>query len=236
MTTVANPSLALIPARGGSKRLPRKNILPFGGRPMLSWTVIAARDSGAFDRVLVTTDDEEIAAVARAERAEVLMRPEAVSNDASTLADVIHHAMTACGQEVARFCLLPPNCPLREASDIVATRDAFVKRLPPALLSVTSYAWTPPFRAQSSVEGRLAPYFTTWADKKSQAYPPVVCPSGAIYWSTPAAIAGARDLYIPGIEGYPLAWHRAIDIDTFEDYQIASSVRHALDHGFVFEA
>ena len=85
------------------------------------------------------------------------------------------------------------------------------------------------------MDGRLAPCFAAWADKKSQEYPPVVCPSGAIYWSTPGAIAGARDLYIAGIEGYPLAWHRAIDIDTLEDYQIASSVRHALDHGFVFQ-
>jgi N-acylneuraminate cytidylyltransferase len=229
------PSLALIPARGGSKRLPRKNILPFGGRPMLSWAVLTARDSGVFDRILVTTDDEEIAAIARSENADVLMRPREVSDDAATLADVIHHAMAACGREVARFCLLPPNCPLREASDIVASRDAFLKRRPPALLSVTSYAWTPPFRAQSAVEGRLAPYFAEWADKKSQYYPQVVCPSGAIYWSTPEAIAGARDLYLPGIEGYPLAWHRAIDIDTFEDYQIARSVRHAIDHGFSFE-
>jgi pseudaminic acid cytidylyltransferase len=230
------PSLALIPARGGSKRLPRKNILPFAGKPMLSWTVEAARVSGVFDSILVSTEDDEIAEVASVAGAGVLRRDNALASDAATLIQVVHDTMARVTPKPDEFCLLLANCPLRAAADIIAARSAFQARRPPALLSVTSYAWTPPFRAQSSVDGRLVPYFDGWVEKKSQEYPQVVCPSGAIYWSTPEAIAGAGDLYIAGIEGFMLAWHRAIDIDTFEDYQIARCMRHALDHGFAFEA
>jgi pseudaminic acid cytidylyltransferase len=230
------PSLALIPARGGSKRLPRKNIMDFAGRPMLAWTVAAAQASALFDDVVVSTEDDEIAAVAVATGARVLRRDAALANDAATLIQVVHDALARVTPRPHEFCLLLANCPLREAADIAAARAAFMTRRPPALLSVTSYAWTPPFRAQSSVDGRLVPYFDGWVEKKSQEYPQVVCPSGAIYWSTPAAMAGAGDLYIAGIEGFMLAWHRAIDIDTFEDYQIARCMRYALDHGFTFEA
>jgi N-acylneuraminate cytidylyltransferase len=228
-------SLALIPARGGSKRLPRKNIVPFAGRPMIEWTVLAAADSRVFDRVVVSTDDEEIAAVARGVGATALMRPMAVSDDSATLVDVIAHACANGYGNVERFCLLLANCPLRDALDISASERVFVDRSPRALLSITSYGWTPPFRAQRVENHRLRPIFETSIMQKSQFFPQVVCPSGAIYWSTPGALKGSSTLYVEGIEGYAMPWHRAIDIDTREDLALAACIRHSLDHGFRFD-
>jgi N-acylneuraminate cytidylyltransferase len=228
-------SLALIPARGGSKRLPRKNVLPFAGRPMLGWSVQAARDSGAFDRVVVTTDDEEIAAVARAEKAEVMMRPAAVSDDAATLVDVVHHTVATCGYKVTRLCLLPPNCPLRNAEDVRGSAKAFAERKPPSLLSVVSYGWARPFLAQFMRDHRLTPAFDDWIKKKTQLYPEVVCPSGAIYWTTPETLAPSRSLYVEGLEGFTIPWHRGVDIDTPQDFALAACIRHAVEHGFRFE-
>jgi CMP-N-acetylneuraminic acid synthetase len=229
-------SLALIPARGGSKRLPRKNILPFAGRPMLAWTVEAARDSAVFDRIVVSTDDSEIAAVASAEGAEVLMRPASVSDDASTLVDVVHHTVATCGFPIARLCLLPPNCPLRNSDDIRAMEKAFAERHPPSLLSVVNYGWVRPFLAQFMSENRLTPAFEDWIRKKTQLYPEVVCPSGAVYWTTPQTLGPSNTLYVEGLEGFRIPWHRGVDIDTPEDVALAACIRHALDHGFRFEA
>lgn len=227
-------ALALIPARGGSKRLPRKNILPFAGKPMLAWTVEAARDSGVFGRVLVSTDDAEIAAVAKRCGADVLMRPAKVSDDAASLVDVIHHAFGEGRARPDSFCLLLANCPLRGAADIRGSDEVFRRRRPAALLSVVGYGWTPPFRAQLQNGARLEPAFEDWIRQKSQTYPEVVCPTGAIYWSTPKALEGADTLYIPGIESYRMPWHRGVDIDTQEDFALAACIRHSLDHGFRF--
>lgn len=227
--------VALIPARGGSKRLPRKNIADFAGRPMLNWTVDAARETDLFDDLVVSTDDAEIAEIARAAGAAVLMRGEEISNDAATLIQVLQHAIRELPEEPDEICLLLANCPLRTAEDIRAGHARFTSRKPSALLSVTTFGWTPPFRAQKMEEGRLEPFFDGWVEKKSQEYPDVVCPTGAVYWSTPNALQDAPDLYIAGIEGFMMPWHRSIDIDTQEDLLLARCIKHALVRGFSFE-
>ena len=108
--------LAVIPARGGSKRIPRKNIRPFCGRPMIAWSIRAALDSGCFDRVVVSTDDEEIAKVARANGAETpFMRPAVLSDDITPTIPVIAHAVAmieeAGGRGKASAPLTPPAAP-----------------------------------------------------------------------------------------------------------------------------
>jgi CMP-N-acetylneuraminic acid synthetase len=228
-------SIAIIPARGGSKRLPRKNIMPFAGKPMIARTIEAAKKSNVFDVVLVTTDDADIAQVAKECGADVLMRPENVSNDSSTLVDVIKHAMNNGYSHVEHLCLLLANCPLRNASDIEQSSEQFKAQKPTALLSVVNYGWTPPFRAQFMKDKRLEPVFDGWSNKKSQLFPEVVCPTGAIYWSTPNSLKNADTLYIDGIEGFHMPWHRGVDIDTLEDFELALCLHHAIEHGFKFK-
>jgi len=109
--------VALIPARGGSKAIPRKNVAPLGGRPLLAWSVDAARESRAVTRTVVSTDDEEIAAAARGLGAEVLDRPVALAADETPMRDVIEHALA----ELARpdvLVLLQPTSPLRRARHV----------------------------------------------------------------------------------------------------------------------
>lgn len=228
-------SIAIIPARGGSKRLPRKNIKPFAGKPMITWTIEAAKKSNVFDVILVTTDDAEIAQVAKTSGVDVLMRHEEVSNDSSTLVDVIRHAMENGYSHAERLCLLLANCPLRNASDIQESAIQFEARNPSSLLSVVNYGWTPPFRAQFIKNKRLEPVFDEWSNKKSQLYPEVVCPTGAIYWSTPDSLKNADTLYIDGIEGFHMPWHRGVDIDTLEDFELALCLHHSIEHGFKFK-
>lgn len=228
-------STAIIPARGGSKRLPRKNIMPFAGKPMITWTIEAAKQSNVFDVILVSTDDDEMAQIAKESGAEVLMRPIEVSDDSSTLIDVIHHAMLNGYSNTESLCLLLANCPLRSSLDIKKSWEKFKEQNPSALLSVVEYAWTPPHRAQFLKNNRLESAFDGWQNKKSQLYPEVVCPTGAIYWSTPELLENEDTLYIDGIEGFQIPWHRGIDIDTFEDFELASCIYHAIDHGFKFK-
>lgn len=228
--------LALIPARGGSKRLPRKNILQFAGKPMIAWTIEAARESGIFDRVIVTTDDTEIADVALQYSAEVLMRPHSVSDDKASLIDVLHFAAEHIQAWPESVCLLLGNCPLRRAEDIVDSGKLFRKLDCPALLSVSKYGWTPPFRALEIQENGLSFMWAEWSRLKGQDYPEVVCPSGAVYWARTDRLKGSDTLYLPGIQGYPIAWERGIDIDTQEDFRLAEGLRYAIDRGYDFHA
>lgn len=227
---------ALIPARGGSKRLPRKNVREFQGRPMIDWSVEAALESGVFSTVTVTTEDEEIERTARAAGSDVMRRPAAIADDAATLTDVVAHALETWGTGFDALCLLLPNCPLRDAGDIRDTWQVFRTRRPPALLSVVSYGWTPPFRALTETEDGLQPLMADWVTRKSQSYPSAVCPSGAIYWTTPDLVARASDLYVPGIRGYELPWHHGIDIDTLNDFELADCIATSMRSGFRFSA
>src|SRR5690606_28690736 len=123
-------NLAVIPARGGSKRLPRKNLLPLGGLPMIAHTIRAAVDAGCFDRVVVSTDDPELAAVAMEHGAEVpFMRDAAIADDHTPVSAAAVDALqrlAAVGESYDRVSLLLPNCPLRDADDVRASYDAFL--------------------------------------------------------------------------------------------------------------
>lgn len=116
-------NVAIIPARGGSKRIPRKNIKEFCGKPMIAWSIEAAQQSGVFDRIIVSTDDEEIAEVARKYGAEVpFMRPEELSNDFAGTIPVIHHAtdwLINHGGAVDFVCCIYATAPFIRPADIV---------------------------------------------------------------------------------------------------------------------
>jgi N-acylneuraminate cytidylyltransferase len=233
---VASRKLALIPARGGSRRLLRKNVRPFGGRPMLAWTIDAARSADIFQRIVVSTDDEEIADIAQRNGAEVALRDARLSDDAATLFEVALNFVTQVDTQVDQLCILLPNCPLRTATDVLAGHATMTAYEAPAVISVCSYNWTPPFRAQvMRSDVTLEPVFPEWAEAKSQSYPEVLCLSGAVYWADPERLRAGSSLTLPGLRGVQIPWHRAIDIDTYDDFQLAACVRHALDTGFEFE-
>ena len=121
--------LAIIPARGGSKGLPGKTIVPLAGRPLLSWTILAAHGSQSLDRIVVSTDSEEIADVARGDGAEVIMRPECLAEDDTPTLQALQHAVQALsdldGYAPEAVMTLQPTSPLRTTEDIDAAAALF---------------------------------------------------------------------------------------------------------------
>ena len=226
-------AIALIPGRGGSKRLPRKNLLPFRGRPMIASTVMAALESELFERIVVTTDDKAIADAGEAAGAEVLMRPVALGADNVPLISVAQHALAEMGAKLDAFCLMMPNCPLRTAEDIRSSHKMFAARGDgAAVMSVFKYGWSPPawaLRETGTYLHRLDPKGELFGSESG-----MFCPSGAIRWHHRATFAADPNWYPSRLIGFPMTWHRALDIDDLDGYEAALCVAHAQDHGFKF--
>ncbi len=225
--------LAVIPARGASKRLPRKNILSFRGRPMIAWTVHAALESRLFDTVLVTTDDDEIAACATLPGATLDRRPAHLAADNVPLTQVLTYILEKSGAGYDNVCLLMPNCPLRDEADIKASFARFAGTSACATMSVVAYDWRRPEWALLETDGYI--HSASVQDRHAVASRQhLMCPSGAIRWVHVDGFLRQPTFYPQRLTGFEMPWHRAIDIDEATDLELASCVGHALDSGFRF--
>lgn len=225
-------NLAVIPARGGSKRVPRKNIRVFLGKPLIVHTIEAAVGSGVFARVIVSTDDPEIRDVALAAGADVpFLRDAGLADDHSPSSLVTLDALEraeANGDRFLGICQLMPNCPLRDAADIAVSAAAFRQCAAPAQLSVTGFGWMNPWWAMQKAEGnRLSPVFAEEIKSRSQDLPGLVCPSGAIWWARPEVLRAEKTFYAAGYVGCELPWWHGVDIDTEEDWVFAEVLARA---------
>lgn len=212
--------IAVIPARGGSKRLPRKNILPFMGKPMLLWTCEAARDSGCFDRVLVSTEDAEITQIAQAADFDVDIRPTQLGSDTASCADVcleLLERLALAGSTFDLLCCLYATAPLRTAKDI---REV-IKLMDPttdAVHAVCGYNHPPHQMLYQNGEGFLVPAFPLLVTQKSQELPEGMIGNGSTYAITVPALQKYRSFYPPRIQGYRMPALRSVDINTAEDF------------------
>lgn len=218
-------SLCIIPARGGSKRIPRKNIKPFHGRPMIAWSIQAALDSGAFDHVIVSTDDAEIAEVARSEGAEVpFLRPAELSDDHTATVPVIAHALgeaeTLWGAQPL-ICCLYATAPFVQAEDIRTARGLIEQTGADYAFPVTSF----PFPIQRGVklteDGRMAMFQPEHALTRSQDLEEAYHDVGQFYWGRKEAWLAGTPIIGPGAAPLVIPRHRAQDIDTPEDWDRA---------------
>ncbi len=222
-------ALAVIPARGGSKRLPRKNIRTLAGKPLIIYTIEAALESGCFESVVVSTDDDDIAALARGAGAEVpFVRPAALSDDHTPVSNVTIAALELLDPNGERYPLvaqLLPNCPLRDADDVRSSFRAFKGSSADFQLSVTRYGWLDPHWAMElSSDGIIDPLFPEALKQRSQDLPTLYCPTGAVWWARSVALRRAGTFYGPGVRGYPLAWQHAVDIDDESDFAMAEAL------------
>jgi len=221
------PALAVVPARGGSKRLPRKNVLPLAGKPLLAYTLAAALDSGVFERVVVSTDDEEIAAVAARFGAEVQIRDPALADDHTPSSEVTLATLARLGG-ATRYPLvaqLLPNCPLRDADDVRAGFRAFVSSQGEFQLSVANFGWQNPWWAlRRDASGTIEPLFKEALESRSQDLPDLYCPTGALWFARSRAFEEARTFYGRGVRGEPLDWEHALDIDHQSDLDLAEAI------------
>jgi CMP-N,N'-diacetyllegionaminic acid synthase len=221
--------LAVIPARGGSKRLPRKNVLLLKGRPLIAWTIEAARASGVLDEALVSTDDEEIAAIARQWGAKVpWLRPAALATDAATSAAVLQHALAWYEAEhgaVSGVVLLQPTSPFRSAASIRGAVESF--RAQPedgrhAVVSVSPAVQHPAWSFR--LDGPTMHPFLGWdaLQPRSQDLPPAYTLNGAVYVLPAQTIREGAPLVQPGARPFVMNDLReALDIDTEGDWEMA---------------
>jgi CMP-N-acetylneuraminic acid synthetase len=220
--------LAIIPARGGSKRLPRKNVLPFRGRPIIAHTIEAALTSRCFERVLVSTDDAEIAEVARDAGAEVHARPAELATDVAGVTDVcldILLAQERAGRSYDVFGCLYATAPLRRAADIAAV-IALIDSGSDFALAVTTYAVPPHQALRVSEDGTLSAMWPELIKLRASQIGRLVVDNGSTYAARVAPFRQHRSFYGPGLRGHPMPRERSVDIDEHEDYELA---RHYAD-------
>jgi N-acylneuraminate cytidylyltransferase len=193
-------SIAIIPARGGSKRIPQKNIMDFNGKPMIAWTIEAALDSNNFDRVLVSTESEEIAKVAREWGAEVpFMRSEFIDDMASVSEATLSAAIQAESywhESYEMVVQLMANCPLRTGGSIISTLSTFYKSESNFSISAFKYGWMNPWWAASLDErNRPLPLFKEALKSRSQDLEDLYCPTGAIWVANLDALKRSHSFY-----------------------------------------
>jgi pseudaminic acid cytidylyltransferase len=220
--------LVVIPARGGSKRIPRKNVRNFCGKPMLAWSIQAALDSGCIDRVIVSTDDDEIAEVALRYGAEVpFMRPANLADDYTGTTEVVQHAvqwLSARGADIEQTCCLYATAPFVTGNDLRLGLDLLIKSGSSYAFSVTSY----PFPIQRALKltdaGRISMLHPEHADTRSQDLELAYHDAGQFYWGTREAWLAAEAIYADHSVPVVLPSYRVQDIDTPEDWERATQL------------
>lgn len=216
-------NIAVIPARGGSKRIHRKNIKEFGGHPLITWTISAAKESGLFDRVIVTTDDYEIGRVAALYEAEVYHRDKSLADDHVPAYEATLDVVKAY-PDYNNVAQLLPTCPLRSAQDVCESYDAFLESEASAQVSVADYGWQSPWWAVVKDDDM-------WHEnrkrlsKRSQDLPDTYCPTGAAWWAKTDYLLEHGTFYTFGTKYWVMDRMRAIDIDTMEDWRVADAFR-----------
>lgn len=219
--------LALVTARGGSKGLPGKNLRPLAGKPLIVWTIEAALGSAGIDRVLVSTDDAEIARVSGLAGAEVpFLRPPELARDDSPHIDVVEHAMWwldgHAGPPPAYLLLLQPTSPLRTTADIDAALAIARETGAPAVVGVTEPQPHPLKTYRLAADGTLAPFVESdIAYKRRQDLPPALAENGAIYLNRCDALRSLRTFVPPGTRPYLMPPERSVDIDSPLDFALA---------------
>lgn len=214
--------LAVIPARGGSKRIPRKNIKPFCGKPMIAWSIEAALVSGCFDHVVVSTDDAEIAEVARQYGAAApFMRPAELSDDHTGTIPVICHAIewfNAQGEQAAQVCCLYATAPFVTPEDIRRGLVTLTGTGCDYAFSVTSYAFPIQRAIRISAESRVAMFNPEHFNTRSQDLEEAWHDAGQFYWGQADAWLNNKMIFSSASAPVKLPRHRVQDIDTPEDW------------------
>jgi pseudaminic acid cytidylyltransferase len=224
--------VAVIPARGGSKRIPRKNIRPFAGKPMIGHSIECALRSGLFDRVMVSTDDDEIADVARHFGAEVpFRRPPELSDDHSGTTEVIAHAVRWLkddGTDVTAVCCIYATAPFIREADLAAALAKLESGAWQYVFSATTFAF-PIFRsfrmtAADGVEMFYPQHFAT----RSQDLPEALHDAGQFYWGRVNAWLNNARFFEEESTVLMIPRWRVQDIDTLEDWERAEVMMRVL--------
>ncbi|NKB48437.1 MAG: acylneuraminate cytidylyltransferase family protein [Alphaproteobacteria bacterium] len=221
--------IVIVPARGGSKGLPGKNLRPLAGRPLIVHTLQSALDCPAVERVIVSTDDDEIIRVCRSvDGVEVpFRRPAHLATDDAVASDAYLHVVDCLavseGVACTEICVLLPTSPLRLPSDIDAAIELYRQNGAQAVVSVTE-AKPAEWLHNMAEDGRLQPVVASESLDNRQDYEPIYLPNGSIYIFDVETLRHARHYVGPRTFGYPMPAERSVDIDTEADFLAAEAL------------
>jgi len=223
-------NLAIIPARGGSKRIPRKNIKRFDGKPMIAHAIAAARSSGLFAHVVVSTDDEEVARIAVEWGGQTpFMRPPELADDHTPTVPVIAHAINACeklGWHAGHICCIYPCAPFIQTDELRAALELLEKTGADYSFPVTEFPSAIQRALKRSQTGRMAPFYPEYELVRTQDLEPAYHDAGQFYWGKRQAWLSNPRVHASGV-GLVIPHWRTVDIDTPEDWRRAEMLYRA---------
>lgn len=223
-------NIAVIPARGGSKRIPRKNIRDFCGKPIIAYSIEVAKQSGLFSAVVVSTDDEEIAEVAKSYGADVpFIRPATLADDFTGTTPVVVHALNHYleeGRQVDAVCCIYATSPFTTAADIIRGYNALSAA--PASFTITTFACPTHWALAKDRKGQMSMVQPEYLTARSQDLPETYHDTGQIYWGTRKFLLDGDDFQKGKAVGIPVPRHRTQDIDTEEDWVRAEIMYRAM--------
>ncbi len=224
--------LAIIPARGGSKRIPRKNIKAFNGQPIIAYAINAARQSGCFDQIIVSTDDEEIAQVAKNYGASVpFKRPAELADDWTTTTAVIKHAIewiTAHQAQVDLACCIYATAPFLRASDLLQGMHALNESSADFAIGVTRFAFPIQRAVRVTPLNRLEMFNPEHQLTRSQDLEEAYHDAGQFYWGRAPAFLKKHNIFSDATIPVILPRYRVEDIDTPEDWTRAEIIYQSI--------
>lgn len=224
--------LCIIPARGGSKRIPNKNIREFHGKPLIAWSIKAATDSGCFDHIVVSTDSDRVAEIAIRHGAEVpFKRPENLADDFTPTRPVINHAIEEITKRYelpTHVCCLYPTAPFVTSNDLIFALNQLEKNKLDFVFSCTSYAYPiqRAFRILST--GSPVRLYPKHRNTRSQDLEEIYHDAGQFYWGHSEAFLSGKDSISENSLAYIMPRYRVLDIDTQEDWNFATAMFTAL--------
>ncbi len=227
--------VAVIPARGGSKRIPKKNIKPFYGKPMIAWSIEAALTSKIFDKVIVSTDNLEIARIAEDLDVEVpFIRPSNIADDFATTTDVISHSvhwMEGEGFKLDAVCCIYATAPFIRVEDLQESFQIFDSGDWEYVFTATDFP-APIFRSfKMNEDSGLEMFYPEYFESRSQDLPQALHDAGQFYWGKPSAWASGKQIFDRHSTPLIIPRHRVQDIDSEEDWIRAEKMaKYILDH------
>ena len=218
-------TVAIIPARGGSKRIPNKNIKLFAGQPIISYSIRVAQDTGLFDRIIVSTDSPEIADIVREYGADVpFLRPAELANDFASTDEVVCHAIDWVAKEGRQpefICCIYATAPFIQGSYLKQGYDKIVSSGATSVFSVTTYPY-PIYRSLKITEkGCIEMIWPEYKDSRSQDLPEAYHDAGQFYWANTNKFMQERVLFSKDSLPVILPSYLVQDIDTMEDWEKA---------------
>ncbi len=224
--------VAVIPARGGSKRIPDKNIKPFCGKPIIAYSIEAAKNAGIFDRIIVSTDSKEIASIAKDFGADIpFIRPVELADDFAGTDAVILHALKWLikdGEKIDYICCIYATAPFVKAEDIIKGYNLLREKNAESCFSVTTYPFSIFRSLKINSQNRLEMFWPEYRETRSQDLLAAYHDAGQFYWADAKNYLKEKQFYSKDAVPVILPRYQVQDIDTLEDWETAEKMYSVL--------